>query len=116
MAIRENLLIDADVCVPGSTLTIPDKDVTRTATQFKALGDSTRLRIMQILAANGSVCACDLEEPLGLSQSTVSHHLRQLTDAGLISREKRGTWAFFSVSQDSVTQLALGLGNIATSA
>lgn len=116
MAIRENLLIDSDVCVPGSTLTIPDEDATRTATQFKALGDSTRLRIMQILAANGSVCACDLEEPLGLSQSTVSHHLRQLTDAGLISREKRGTWAFFSVAHEGVTNLALGLGNIATSA
>lgn len=116
MAIRENLLISSDVCVPGSTLTVPDEDVTRSAAQFKALGDSTRLRIMQILAANGSVCACDLEEPLGLSQSTVSHHLRQLTDAGLISRDKRGTWAFFSVAHESVANLTLRLGDFAPSA
>lgn len=115
MAIHENLLIGSDVCVPGSTLKVPDQDVTRTAAQFKALGDSTRLRIIQILAANGSVCACDLEEPLGLSQSTVSHHLRQLTDAGLVSREKRGTWAFFSVAHVSMANLVLSLEDVAKS-
>jgi ArsR family transcriptional regulator len=54
-----------------------------------------------------AVCACNLEEPLGLAQPTVSHHLKKLVDAGLIEREQRGKWAYFSLKRDAVEKLAL---------
>ncbi|MFN3866222.1 MAG: ArsR/SmtB family transcription factor [Demequina sp.] len=112
MTVGENLLADG-VCLPGTELTIPDEDLTALAARVKVLGDPTRMRIVQILAANGSVCACDLEEPLGLSQPTVSHHLRQLTDAGLVTRDKRGTWAFFRVADAQVAHLAHAVAGLA---
>jgi ArsR family transcriptional regulator len=65
----------------------------------KALADPARLRLMSIIAAteSGAACVCDLTEPLGLTQPTVSHHLKILVDAGLLARTKRGIWAYFSV-------------------
>ncbi|MGB5016355.1 MAG: metalloregulator ArsR/SmtB family transcription factor, partial [Candidatus Nanopelagicales bacterium] len=51
-----------------------------------------------LIRSNGEACACDLYEPLGLSQPTVSHHLKVLTEAGLIHREQRGTWAWFTIN------------------
>lgn len=116
MTIRENLLTDETVCVPGSTLRIPDADPHGLAARLKVLGDPTRVRIVQILAANGSVCACDLEGPLELSQPTVSHHLRQLVEAGLVAREKRGTWAFFSVVDGALAALADDVASTVTPA
>jgi len=98
MKVGENLLANADVCEPGAALVLPAPIDERVPAAIKALNDPTRVRIMQILAANGSVCACDLEAPLGLSQPTVSHHLRQLLNAGLVERDKRGTWAFYRVT------------------
>lgn len=106
MATGENLLVGDEFCVPGTELVLPDTDLLPLVEQLKALGDGARIRIVQILAANGSVCACDLEAPLGLSQSTVSHHLRQLADAGIVVREKRGTWAFFRVADNTLPALA----------
>ena len=109
MTVRESVvgqnLLGDDFCEPGTQLVIPAADVTPLAASLKVLGDPTRMRIIQILAANGSVCACDLEEPLGLSQPTVSHHLRQLADAGLVSRQKRGTWAFYQVIPEELAKL-----------
>ncbi len=66
---------------------------------FKALADPNRLRLLSIIkaAADGETCVCDLTEPLGLGQPTVSHHLKVLVDAGLLRREKRGTWAYYSL-------------------
>jgi ArsR family transcriptional regulator len=66
---------------------------------LKALADPTRLRLVSMVAAHegGEACVCDLVEPVGLSQPTVSHHLKQLTDAGLVTREKRGVWAYFTI-------------------
>ncbi|HEX6342187.1 metalloregulator ArsR/SmtB family transcription factor [Umezawaea sp.] len=71
----------------------------RLAKLLKAVADPARLQLLSIIhgAPGGEVCVCDLVEPLGLSQPTVSHHLKVLTDAGLLSRERRGTWAYFSV-------------------
>lgn len=111
MTVGENLLA-ADVCLPGAELAMPTEDLAPLAARLKALSDPTRLRIVQILAANGSVCACDLEKPLGLRQPTVSHHLRQLTEAGLIVRDKRGTWAFFRVADAEVTGLAAAVAGL----
>ena len=67
------------------------------ARSLKAIADPARLRIISIVAASasGEVCVCDFTEPLGLSQPTVSHHLRVLVDAGFLGREKRGTWAYY---------------------
>lgn len=73
---------------------------------FRALGDPARLRAVDlILAAGGESCVCDLTAELGLSQATVSHHLATLVRAGLLSREKRGVWAWYSVRRDVLEQL-----------
>jgi ArsR family transcriptional regulator len=67
------------------------------AAAFKVLSDPARLRLLSMIAAADEACACDLTEPLGRSQPTISHHLSVLTDAGLITREKRGKWAWYRV-------------------
>jgi len=74
-------------------------DATTLARTFKALADPTRLRLLSLVAAHegGEACVCDLVEPVGLSQPTVSHHLKVLVDAGLLVRQKRGVWAYFTL-------------------
>ena len=71
---------------------------------FKALADPNRLRLLSIVksADGGEACVCDLTEPLDLGQPTVSHHLKILVDAGLLHREKRGTWAYYSLVPGSI--------------
>ncbi len=78
---------------------------------FKALGDPTRVRLLSIVAAHdgGQACVCDLTEPVGLSQPTVSHHLKILVDAGLLAREQRGRWAYYSVVPGALDRLAQAL-------
>ena len=75
---------------------------------FKALGDPTRVRLLSLIAAHsdGEACVCDLIDPVGLSQPTVSHHLKQLVDAGLITREQRGRWSYYRVVQSALDTLA----------
>jgi len=82
-------------------------DLART---LKALADPARLRLLSIVAASADqeACVCDLTEPIGLSQPTVSHHLKVLTEAGFLTRSKRGTWAYFQLvpgSLDRISQL-----------
>jgi ArsR family transcriptional regulator, arsenate/arsenite/antimonite-responsive transcriptional repressor len=78
-----------------------------TAELFKALGDPARVRIVNTLATSVEpLCACEFEPLLGLSQPTVSHHLKRLTDAGLLEREQRGKWAYFSLNPEAVAGLA----------
>ena len=86
-----------------------DDEAEATADLFKALGDPARVRIVNVLARSGgeAVCICHLIEPLGLSQPTVSHHMKRLLDAGLVEREQRGKWAFFALKGDAVEKLAL---------
>jgi ArsR family transcriptional regulator len=87
--------------------TLTAEQATATAGLFKALGDPARVRIVNLVATNGApVCVCDLIEPLGLSQPTVSHHLKTLTNAGVLEREQRGKWAYFSLTPASVETLA----------
>ena len=78
---------------------------------FKALGDPTRVRLLSLIAAHadGEACVCDLIEPVGLTQPTVSHHLKQLVEAGLITREQRGKWAYYRVEQAALDALASAL-------
>lgn len=80
-------------------------DLART---LKAIADPARLRLLSLISAHdgGEACVCDLTEPLGLSQPTVSHHLKVLVDAGLLTRDKRGVWAYFTLVPGALDSLA----------
>jgi ArsR family transcriptional regulator, arsenate/arsenite/antimonite-responsive transcriptional repressor len=94
-------------CAPLAATTLSDEEAAATAELFKALADPARVRIVNLLATSGGpVCICDLIEPVGLAQPTVSHHMRKLLDAGLVEREQRGKWAYFSLKRDAVEKLA----------
>jgi ArsR family transcriptional regulator, arsenate/arsenite/antimonite-responsive transcriptional repressor len=93
-------------CGPLAAPTLSDGEAQATAEVFKALADPARVRIVNVLATSGEpVCVCNLIEPLGLSQPTVSHHLKKLTEAGLLEREQRGKWAYFSLRPEAVEKL-----------
>jgi ArsR family transcriptional regulator, arsenate/arsenite/antimonite-responsive transcriptional repressor len=97
-------------CSPLSREAITEENATKLASSLKALADPARLRIISMVAAhqNAEACVCDLTEPLGLGQPTVSHHLRILVDAGYLTRSKRGTWAYYQLvpgALDSVSRL-----------
>ncbi|ACZ32347.1 transcriptional regulator, ArsR family [Xylanimonas cellulosilytica DSM 15894] len=93
---------DAPCCTPGAGGLDPERAATIART-FKALGDPTRIRLLSIIAAapDGDACICDLTEPVGLSQPTVSHHMKLLAEAGLVTREQRGKWAHFAIAPDA---------------
>jgi ArsR family transcriptional regulator, arsenate/arsenite/antimonite-responsive transcriptional repressor len=94
-------------CRPLAAPSLSDTEAESTAALFKALGDPARVRILNLLASHGGeVCACEFEPALGLSQPTVSHHLKKLTDAGLLDREQRGRWAYFSIDPEAAATLA----------
>lgn len=94
-------------CAPLGAPSLSDEEADATAELFRALGDPARVRIVNVIArSREAVCACELYEPLGLSQPTVSHHLKKLTDAGLLEREQRGKWAYFSLNPDALRTLA----------
>jgi ArsR family transcriptional regulator, arsenate/arsenite/antimonite-responsive transcriptional repressor len=82
------------------------------ARRFAALADPVRLRLFNLVASSpsGEVCACDLAEPVGKSQPTVSHHMKLLFEAGLVKREKRGTWVWYAVDQAGLEQLRSAVG------
>ena len=86
-------------------------DAVELASAFKAIADPGRLRLLSFIAAQpgGEACVCHLVEPLGLSQPTVSHHLKVLTDAGLLARERRGTWMFYRLVPERVEALRQAL-------
>jgi ArsR family transcriptional regulator len=98
----------AACCAPvtGGALDVPAAE--RLAHIFKALGDPTRVRLLSLIAAadSGEACICDLTGPVALSQPTVSHHMRQLVDAGLVTREQRGKWAYYRVLDDTLRTVA----------
>jgi ArsR family transcriptional regulator len=98
----------ASCCGPLSQETINAADAEAVARTFKALGDPTRVRILSIVAshADQEACVCDLQEPLELSQPTVSHHLKVLMDAGFLTRSKRGTWAYYALVPGSLDAVA----------
>jgi ArsR family transcriptional regulator len=98
----------AGCCSPvtGGVLSLDAAE--RLARTFKALGDPARVRLLSLIAADaeGEACVCDLTDPVGLSQSTVSHHLKQLVEAGLLTREQRGKWAYYRVVQTALDAVA----------
>jgi len=82
-------------------------DADRAAQLFRSLGDPARVRIVNILASVGeAACVCDLTPEVGLSQATVSFHLKKLLEAGLVQREKRGKWAHYSLRSGALAELA----------
>lgn len=100
---------DARACcsvVTGEAMSTEDAD--RLARVLKALADPARLRLLSIIAAHEGeeACVCDLTEPLGLAQPTVSHHLKVLVDAGFLTRSKRGTWAYYRLVPEALEQVS----------
>ena len=96
----------AACCVPITRAGMSHVDAELTATLFKALSDPHRVRVVNLLAVSGEpVCVCDLTDLLGLSQPTVSFHMKKLVDAGLLEREQRGVWAYYSLREDAVRRL-----------
>lgn len=99
-------------CTPLGSASFDESDAVELARGFHALADPVRLRLLSMIAAAGTdgVCVCDLVEPSGRSQPTVSHHLKILREAGLVSSEKRGTWAWYIAEHDRVAALKAALG------
>jgi ArsR family transcriptional regulator len=96
---------DGSCCAPLAEPPLDADAAVALAQQLKALADPARLQLLSIVLASGSACICDLTEPVGLSQPTVSHHMKVLVDAGLLHREKRGKWVHFSVDARALRAL-----------
>ncbi len=95
-----------ECCKPLAAAALSDDEADATARLFKALSDPARVKIVNLLATSEDpVCACELIPALGLSQPTVSHHLKKLTDAGLLEREQRGVWAYYSIEPAAAERL-----------
>src|ERR687886_459814 len=107
-------------CGPATPpLAVEERD--ELAARFKALGDPTRVALVNRLAAADEVCVCDLTDAFELSQPTISHHLRVLREAGLVEASRRGTWAYYRLGPETVESLRAALrgqpaGNSATPA
>lgn len=97
----------SDECCSLAAAPLQVAESERIAVKLKALADPMRLRVMSHVAAQGceSVCACDLVDVLGISQPTISHHMKKLVEAGLLTREQRGKWAHYTVVREAFTEL-----------
>lgn len=94
-------------CTPLAAPSMSDDEAQATAALFKALGDPARVKIVNLLATSDvPVCVCELTPHLSVGQPTVSHHLRKLAEAGLLRREQRGTWAYYSLDPAATARLA----------
>ena len=94
-------------CSPLDAAPLSHEEAGAAATMFKALADPARVRLVNLLATSDEpVCVCELIPPLGLAQGTVSHHLKKLTDAGLLEREQRGRWAYYGLNREALGRLA----------
>jgi ArsR family transcriptional regulator, arsenate/arsenite/antimonite-responsive transcriptional repressor len=97
----------AACCTPLGAPSLSQAEAEATARLFKALADPHRVKIINLLATSPDpVCVCNFTGPLNLSQPTVSHHLKKLVAAGLLDREQRGTWAYYSLNRNAVGRLA----------
>ena len=98
-------------CAPATGEVLDEVAARRLAVVLKALAEPTRLRLVSIIAGSApeAVCVCNLTEPVGLSQPTVSHHLKVLTDAGILGREQRGKWAYYSLVPGALAAVAAAI-------
>jgi ArsR family transcriptional regulator len=101
------LLDEAVCCTPLAAAPLSRQRAEQLAGLLKAVADPTRLQLMSLVAAAGAdkACVCDLTSPLGLTQPTVSHHLKVLVDAGLLTRERRGTWAYYGLVNERLADI-----------
>jgi len=96
-----------ECCAPVLEEPLDESSAERLARWFSVLADPTRLRLFSMIATAGEACAaCDLAEPLGVSQPTVSHHLKVLRDAGLVDSEKRGRWVYYQAAPERLEILS----------
>jgi len=97
----------SECCAAGLAQPLDRTHAEQLSGLLKAVSDPTRLQLLSLIRAspNGEACVCNLTAPIALSQPTISHHLKVLTDAGLLKREQRGTWAWFSVNQHRLDQI-----------
>lgn len=93
-------------CCPPPGAGLDADAATRLSGAFSLLADPARVQIMALIAGAGEACVCELTEPLGLSQPTVSHHLKLLSEAGLLDREQRGRWAYYRLDREPLRELA----------
>lgn len=98
-------------CTPVVGRALEPAEADALAGVLKAVADPVRLRLLSLVAAHesGEACVCDLTAPVGLSQPTVSHHLKVLVDAGILAREQRGRWAYYRLLPDTLAALASAL-------
>jgi ArsR family transcriptional regulator len=97
-------------CTPAGEV-ISAEDAEQLARRFKALADPTRVRLLSLIATeqDSEACICYLTDPVGLSQPTVSHHMKLLVEAGLVTREQRGKWAYYRLANDALAALAAAI-------
>ena len=103
----QTIAVIAECCPPLSEAPLAADDAEDVAAALRVLADPARLRLLSIIQAKpgGEACVCHLTEPLGLSQPTVSHHLKVLTQAGLLERDQRGRWAYYRVVPEPLAAL-----------
>jgi len=98
MATRPIPVLTQECCPSIVASPLAEEEAEVVAAAFAALGDPVRLRLFSMIASAGEICSCDMQEPLGKSQPTVSHHTKALAEAGLITGEKRGRWVYWQVT------------------
>lgn len=98
-------------CAPITGTPLSTSEAEQLAALLKAIAEPTRLRLLSLVAAHegGEACVCDLTDPVGLSQPTVSHHLKVLVESGLLIREKRGVWAYYRLVPGRLAQISQAL-------
>lgn len=96
---------DPDCISQVARTTFDDAVIDRRSGQFSALGDETRLKILQLLGRHEALCVCEIQEAFDVGQPTISHHLKLLRDADLVDVERRGTWAYYSLRRDTLKAL-----------
>src|SRR3954466_8092852 len=101
-------------CAPLTKQPLAAEAAERIAPLLKALADPVRLRLLSLVAshADGEACVCDLNDAFDLSQPTISHHLKVLHDAGLVSRSKRGVWVFYRIEAAALANVSALLGGV----
>ena len=109
MLTRTELPLLTECCSPVVREVIQPAEAETLASAFKAVADPTRLRLISLVAAHehAEACVCELTDPVGLSQPTVSHHLKILVDAGILTREQRGKWAYYRLVPEALNSLAV---------
>ena len=111
---RKEIALLEDCCTPLGPAPLSNEEAERMAGALRVLADPVRLQIVSLLGGTEEACVCDLTAPVGVSQPTVSHHLRVLLDAGLVEREQRGRWVYYRLRPEPLELVASALAPRAT--